>query len=303
MKFRYLLAIALACLMLVTVPLAATATDGYPYPTAEGIVPTFFSDNDPLCTNTGPYAVSFRINWNSTLNTWEVSEGSPVIYDAGGVSVTTMEFSSQYRSGSPLRWMVDWHVDGGTFTGEIRVKGGNRYLTYDYTDNDGDLHLYAPMNKGGQWASISHITFCGYFTPEEAGCYQDETAWADGDPYNPAGGGNWAMYVTYEGEEKTVAIYAAQHMNAGTATFSEPDNNDNVTITIDLENGFIFSGNGVDDNLKVQDYASPPSGNPKPGQFNWKTLIPVGDTSGIIIVPENNFYGVHLDVAYLVDCV
>jgi hypothetical protein len=58
-----------------------------------------------------------------------------------------------------------------------------------------------------------------------------------------------------------------------------------------------------DDNLKVQDYnETPPARNPKIGRFDWKTFIPVGSTTGSITVPANNYYGVHLGVAYEVPC-
>jgi hypothetical protein len=80
-----------------------------------------------------------------------------------------------------------------------------------------------------------------------------------------------------------------------------------VTITIALTNTFIFYYNLNDDlednNLKVQDYdKAPPNKNPKIGKFEWKTMIPVGETTGSISVPANNYYGVHLDLAYEVPC-
>jgi hypothetical protein len=45
----------------------------------------------------------------------------------------------------------------------------------------------------------------------------------------------------------------------------------------------------------VQDYASPPSGNPSPGLFDWKVLA--SGTSHTITLPLNDHYGVHAVVA------
>jgi hypothetical protein len=46
----------------------------------------------------------------------------------------------------------------------------------------------------------------------------------------------------------------------------------------------------------VQDYEFAPSGNPSPGLFDWKATC--SETSCTITVPENNFYGVHVNVGY-----
>ena len=77
-----------------------------------------------------------------------------------------------------------------------------------------------------------------------------------------------------------------------------------VTITITLSAGWRFALNPVgedangdpiyDNNIKVQDYSTPPSGNPAPGLFAWKTVAT--DSVGVIQVPQNNYYGVHADV-------
>jgi hypothetical protein len=44
--------------------------------------------------------------------------------------------------------------------------------------------------------------------------------------------------------------------------------------------------------VAVQDYSSAPSGNPSPGQFDWKET-PDSATMHTITVPQNTFYGVH----------
>ncbi len=119
------------------------------------------------------------------------------------------------------------------------------------------------------------------------------TAWAaNGDDpleyrYTPRG--NWATYVEYD--EKTVTLFAGQFHAAGTVTFSAPDN-DTITITINLDSGWMFED--VAENVKIQDYEFAPSGNPQVGLFAHK-----GEGSGptfSITVPANNFYGVHVNV-------
>jgi hypothetical protein len=191
--------------------------------------------------------------------------------------------------------------------------GANVYyydLKGDPQKTYGDSGLAAPPTGNQQnIAGLSNLTFC--FNVVECGngngeCYQDETAWAANG--NAPGSlryvnrGNWATYVAYAA--KTVNIYAGQNMLAGTATFSA-EYDGKVDITINLTGGFIFFHKDADnpeDNLKVQDYATAPSGNPAPGLFAWKETLAFGATTATITVPLNNFYGIHLDVAYPVEC-
>jgi hypothetical protein len=129
-------------------------------------------------------------------------------------------------------------------------------------------------------------------------CYvfAGETAWAaNGDvpgEFRYQDPGNWATYVEYA--VKTTTMFAGQTIPVGTAEFSAPDDNDYITITITLDPGWEFQN--VAENLKVQDYASAPSGNPNPGLFDHKTDCDVDENVCTIIVPANNYYGVHADV-------
>ena len=129
----------------------------------------------------------------------------------------------------------------------------------------------------------------------------DETAWAaNGDTPGEnryVTQGNWATYVEYHGEEKTVTLFAGQDVNIGTVTFSAPVAG-NVTITINLNDDGAFQN--VGENVKIQDYSTAPSGNPAPGGFDHKGNADAGEKMFEIVVPENNFYGVHVDAA--VDC-
>mgnify|MGYP005841419887 CR=1 FL=1 len=85
-------------------------------------------------------------------------------------------------------------------------------------------------------------------------------------------------------------------MPAGTVSFSAVVDG-NVTITIALNSGWRFKGNT--ENVKVQDYAVPPSESSSPGQFSRKGTA--SGSSFSITVPANNYYGVHVDVEWQ-DC-
>lgn len=101
--------------------------------------------------------------------------------------------------------------------------------------------------------------------------------------------GNWATYVEYA--EKTTSLFAGKTMLAGYVTFSAVDDGW-ITITVALDGDWDFED--MSENLKVQDYEFAPSGNPAPGLFDWKDYA--GGDSFSIMVPTNNFYGVHVNV-------
>jgi hypothetical protein len=123
-------------------------------------------------------------------------------------------------------------------------------------------------------------------------CYEftGETAWGAGTRY--VSKGNWATYTPYV-PGSTANLYAGQTMNAGTVTFS-PVVNSKVTITINLTDDWEFAQ--VEENVKIQDYATAPSTKPSPGRFRWKNTA--SGKSFSIDVPANSDYGVHADVGY-----
>jgi len=137
--------------------------------------------------------------------------------------------------------------------------------------------------------------------PPDIGCVWEpvyggeETAWAAGYPYN-TGSGNWATYTPYVAGS-TVTLNAGQNMVAGTVSFSSV-NAGVVTIIITLsQSGDVeWRFQNLSGNVKIQDYPTAPSGNPQPGQFDWKYTVPVTNYTFSIGVPANNFYGVHVDV-------
>ena len=175
----------------------------------------------------------------------------------------------------------------------VIVKGGTSANVYKYEPGAYEgTNLFAPTNpKNGKPYAISHVTFC--FNPPAECYWKGETAWSDGVRYNEEQG-NWATYTEYGGVAKTVKLYAGQTKDAGTVIFSAVDENDNITITITLNNRWRF--NDVENNVKIQGYASAPSGNPAPGGFATKEYADPDNDSFTITVDANNFYGVHVDV-------
>ena len=209
-------------------------------------------------------------------------------------------------------------VDNGTYVGfsalphgvgAAIIKGSNNANIYVYNPQaTSDSGLASPLNPNGSPAGLSNIGgFCWNPSnqPGPGLCYEDETAWSSGARYRPRG--NWATYTAY-GEDLLVTLWAGQHHDAGDVLFSAPDGN-TITITILPNPGWRFALSPVgeedgmpifDNNVKIQDYASAPSGNPAPGQFAWKS-VHEGDFAEVE-VPLNNFYGVHVDVERQVAC-
>lgn len=147
---------------------------------------------------------------------------------------------------------------------------------------------------GGSWAmSFEYCTQDCENDNNDETCYQEETAWADGDTYVDQG--NWATYVAYNGSATTQTLYAGQTLDAGTVSISAPDANGDVTITITLNAG--WSLQNVNEGIKIQGYDTQPTGNPSPGSF---TTYKGNDLT--VVVPASNYYGIHADVQLEVDC-
>lgn len=209
-------------------------------------------------------------------------DGNPEDYGDNTITITTGD--NKY-----FDWSALYPI------GAVIVKGGNAANIFAYDPQaESDTGLYAPpTGKKRNIPMVSHTTFC-WNPEEEEWCWEDETAWAAGNRYVEQG--NWATYTPYVANS-TVTLYAGQTMDAGTVHFSEAVDG-YVTITIALNEGWRFAP--VDENVKIQDYAEAPSGNPSPGLFDWKGTA---DTSPFSIqVPLNNFYGVHVDVQHRVPC-
>jgi hypothetical protein len=180
--------------------------------------------------------------------------------------------------------------DGYLITGYC-VKAGTNVENDVFDPSQECVTLFGVDNKG-----ISHFTLEFEEIPLDE-CWKGETAWAAGTRYTARG--NWATYTTFaDGLE--VILYAGQTYEAGTVTFVS-DGFGGVDITITLNDGFRFEMDETYTNVYVQDYAVAPSGNPASGLFDHKAFA---DSSPFTIkVPLNNFYGVHVNVERVVECV
>lgn len=279
----------------------------FPWTTTVGVLPEY---KDPWKTGDAAQECVTNLGYDFGLkiDSWNQEVGGAYTCDNGAESCF---FAPGYENAITISnndgVFFDW-ASAPFALSAVVVKGGQNANVFSYNPAvNMDTGLYAPINpNNGKPFDISHASFC-WNKQELDQCYQDETAWAVGNRYVKKG--NWAMYVPYAGAEQTVDLRAGGGdgvgMKAGTATFSAPVDG-YVTITIKLENTFIFyydlNNDQEDHTLKVQDYAQAPNKNPSPGQFAWKAMLPVGSTTAEIKVPANNFYGVHLDLAYQVPC-
>lgn len=205
--------------------------------------------------------------------------------------------------------------------GAAIIKGGSDANTYVYDpQTTNDTGLASPINSSGNPANLSNIGgFC--WNPENTNneCFNNETAWAANSVsygnLKYVKRGNWATYVKYE-PNKIVTLFAGQRINIGTVTFNTNINN-TILITIQLDDNWVFAlnyeldengnikldelGNPIrDNNIKIQDYENAPIETPAPGLFDWK-VVGIGQYKEITI-PFNNFYGIHIDVAYPIEC-
>lgn len=228
-----------------------------------------------------------------------------------GANMNGVYSDEDATSGAAANQITIYDSTAGTFSWtsqypvcKVIVKGGTKANVYSYPDGSyGDTGLVAPINpNNGKNYDISHATFCW---KDKQLCYQQETAWATGPRYVTRG--NWATYTPYTGGTQTVNVFAGQTLLAGTATLAaNPADSSKVNVTITLNQTFIFyydlADPDLDNNVKVQAYASAPSGNPAPGLFANQATAAFGARSYTITVPKAGFYGIHLDVARVVPC-
>jgi len=168
-----------------------------------------------------------------------------VVTNDGNVTLTDVE--------------VDDPLFGQTFDAGTLATGESDTFTYDYTITQDGLDAGSVFNT---------VTATGFFgdvevTDDDSATvtalpleWFGETAWAEGEPFGRGGG--WAMYVEYS-PDLSVTLLAGQTSDAGTVTFSAPDNG-TITITIDLNPDWRFEP--VCDNVAIQDYKDRPTGLP-----------------------------------------
>jgi hypothetical protein len=182
--------------------------------------------------------------------------------------------------------IFDWSASNSI--GAVIVKAATGANVFLYNPQAfADQGLFGWDNK-----EVSHTTFCWNPDPDdEEECeWYGETAWGAGPRY--VARGNWAMYSPYVADS-TVDLIAGQHYLAGTIHFSTVDVDGNVTISIELNEGFRleeFEGEVIEEAVKIHGYALAPKGNPAPGLFAYKGI----DLT--MTVPASNFYGIHVNV-------
>ncbi|MFU8789554.1 MAG: hypothetical protein ACNA7G_11025 [Methylobacter sp.] len=183
---------------------------------------------------------------------------------------------------------------------EINYADGSNDTAYGF-EFDGKDKFNARNKKGAAvgawWYYGVYNVVCTPPSDEDGACYKydEETAWAAGNRYTQQG--SWATYTEYAA--KTVDLLAGQTHEAGTVTFSAV-NNGKVTITININTGWRF--NPVAENVKIQGYATAPSGNPAPGSFTTHKAT-AGGATYTVNVDAFNFYGVHVDVEKVTEVV
>lgn len=235
--------------------------------------------------------------WLETKVTWDATYFSPQSPNAQNPDNL---FLDVYNDETTIYYRL-YRLNGATFN-FLRINGT---IVLDFTNPavtewnwttplSPDWLACAEFNTnltvGGIHVHVGHVdaSICYKLRDicEEVEC-SAETAWAFGPRYVTRG--NWATYTPYVANS-TVAIFAGQTTNIGTAHFSAVVNGE-VTITINLTNGWAF--NDVPSALKIQGYAVAPSGNPAPGQFTHH-FESVGSSESVT-VPAANYYGVHID--------
>jgi hypothetical protein len=253
-------------------------------------------DSAPVDNGNGTYTWTWSVtNTNpgeyKDLSHWNFDPGACLVRD-DIISASAGEDLSQLVPFDTIEIQDDhsMNCDDGTVT----------FKFDEGTNGSNPMYYQLVVNKNyeidpeviGYWKAG---TECGEGTFEGIGCFADpgstdctdETAWADGERYIEQG--NWATYTPYV-PDSDVPLYAGQTLPAGNVHFSAVNNNE-VTIEITLYNN--WSLQDVDEPVKIQDYEAAPSGNPEPGHFEYKF-----DYLTDIVVPANNFYGVHLDLQH-----
>lgn len=281
MKFKKLISAFVALAFVFSSSISAFAASG--------------SGTVPVLLNLTVGSAAVEVGQTSAVADFAFKVDNPAdngVYPTGDGNTITITNSDGYT----FDWQSDWPVT------VVLVKAGSNFFNAFFypAGSFGDTGLYAPINPANDKPfSISHVTF-GYNEPPVTS-FTKETAWAAGSRY--VSRGNWAMFVNFDGQAKTVDLIAGggnpqSATVVGSATLSAPVNG-LVTITINLTGGAKFHfdpDDPINENLKVQDYASAPNKNPAPGRFDWKASFASNATSGTITVPANNFYGIHLDV-------
>lgn len=164
--------------------------------------------------------------------------------------------------------------------------------------------IFAAWTEGTSFAGQGNwATYIDYFCPDGSGTAitTDETeqtcteenavAWADGITFG-SGPNCFSTYVSYNdlAGDSTNIITSLNGQTAGTVHFSEIDENNKVTITIDLADNWILNPD-IKCSVKIEGYDLEPTTKPKPYEF---TTYKGSDLE--VTVPYYPFYAVHLNL-------
>ncbi|MBS9522603.1 hypothetical protein KI659_01125 [Litoribacter alkaliphilus] len=228
--------------------------------------------------------------------------------DDNGLFDDTFEWPDGFtitHDGTFVTWSYDPSKNNNLCIQElyIIVKGSNNANIYQYGAGiNGDSGLAAPVffNRQGKriQPELSNLTLCYALDTcddeDDPEICRRGTAWAANDKpgddrYIPKG--NWATYITFE-DGKEYNIYLGQTNFIGTVTLKEKGND--VKMKFNLSSGGLQD---VNNNVKIQGYSNPPSGNPAPGSFAHKFYIE--ESIFEVTIPKEDYYGIHLDAFQL----
>jgi hypothetical protein len=280
-----------------------------------GLTAVVTSVNDVLAGSPIPVScggLPYSLSPGSTLTCTYSQDG----YVTGINHVTVMTERDSYKASAPIVWgdptsEVDKTVTisdvsdllGSKSFGPVTAQ--NAQFTYKKDFSWGDYgragcgqHTYTnTASVMGSDSVVLDSASAALDVYVQCMIFRGETAWAANG--NESGElryttqGSWATYVEYS--KKTVSLFAGQTKPAGTVEFSEIVDG-KVTITVKMTGDWEFEE--VAENLAVQDYATAPSGNPSPGQFDYKKTCIASESTCSIIVPANAYYGVHANVGW-----
>jgi hypothetical protein len=276
---------------------------------------------DPLVTF--EYEVC-QVGGSSGLSHWSIGLGQiclPETYDLDDFIVGAAIWDEEKEEWVPVDW--DTGVDPTTQVYGIKFDQGltgdcSKFaITFDTSKLEegqtlgvgcvlaatkaGNQDIRPSQNPEQQAPSPGYACIAGPVCvdrPAEEECWADETAWGAGTRY--VAKGNWATYSAYV-PDSTVILYAGQDYEAGTVYFSAPDGDGNITITVELADGFKFAD--VEENLKIQGYNVAPTASPNPGGFAHKFSVDPEDSSFTTgPIPLATYYGVHADLLRRIEC-
>ncbi|MBW6470696.1 MAG: hypothetical protein K0A90_05680 [Methanosarcinaceae archaeon] len=140
---------------------------------------------------------------------------------------------------------------------------------------------------GDNWATyFEYILGTGEIMMAETEI-REETAWGEGSKFD---GSNWAMYFEYSlgGSDVSVDLYAGQNELMGNVTVS--NDGTNLTVTYNLDESWMMTeahlsvGNTSDDIPQA-------TGNPTPGQFEYKESFDEGVSTYTFVIPLEEIPG------------